>query len=116
MSIGVKTSLTSGILASIATSLCCIAPLVLLMLGISGAWISNLVALEPYSPIFIVVALTALFFAYRGIFVKKSCSSSDDKLCTKPSVSKLYKIIFFVVAIMVVLSIVAPYVILYYNS
>ena len=60
MSTNVKTSLTSGILASIAATLCCVMPFVLLMLGISGVWISYLVALEPYQPIFVAIALVAL--------------------------------------------------------
>jgi mercuric ion binding protein len=31
-------------------SACCVVPLLLVMLGISGAWIANLTALEPYKP------------------------------------------------------------------
>jgi mercuric ion transport protein len=37
-------------------------------LGFSGAWIGNLTVLEPYRPIFIGVALVALFFAWRRIY------------------------------------------------
>ncbi|MBI4487071.1 MAG: hypothetical protein HY655_13765, partial [Acidobacteria bacterium] len=35
-----------GGLAAILASTCCLGPLVLLMLGFSGAWIGNLTALE----------------------------------------------------------------------
>ena len=115
MSINVKTSLTSGGLASVAATLCCVMPFVLLMLGISGAWISYLVALEPYQPIFVAVALVALFFAYKGIFINNNLCTENDKFCAKPSVNRIYKTAFYVVAIMLVLSIVAPYAILYYN-
>ena len=115
MPVNVKTSLTSGILASTAATLCCVMPFVLLMLGISGAWISYLVALEPYQPIFVAVALVALFFAYKGIFINNNLCTENDKFCAKPSVNRIYKTAFYVVAIMVILSIVAPYIILYYN-
>jgi len=115
MSINVKTSLTSGGLASVAATLCCVMPFVLLMLGISGAWISYLVALEPYQPIFVAVALVALIFAYKGIFINNNLCTENDKFCAKPSVNRIYKTAFYVVAIMLVLSIVAPYAILYYN-
>jgi len=115
MPVNVKTSLTSGILASTAATLCCVMPFVLLMLGISGAWISYLVALEPYQPIFVAVALAALFFAYKGIFINIDHCTENDKFCAKPSVNRIYKTAFYVVAIMVTLSIVAPYLILYYN-
>jgi mercuric ion transport protein len=36
-----------GILAALAASSCCIAPLVLFALGVSGAWIANLSQLAP---------------------------------------------------------------------
>src|SRR5579859_5325518 len=54
--------LWAGVLAAAVGSLCCVAPLVLLTLGISGAWIGQLTALEPYRPIFIAVAT-----AFMGI-------------------------------------------------
>ena len=37
----------AGGLAAIGASLCCLAPLVLITLGISGAWMSSLTAMEP---------------------------------------------------------------------
>ncbi len=115
MPVNVKTSLTSGVLASVAATLCCVMPFVLLMLGIGGVWIGYLVTLEPYQPIFIAVALVALFFAYKGIFINNNDCSENDKFCANPSVNRLYKITFYIVAITLILSIVAPYVILYYN-
>ena len=56
-------ALAAGGLAAILASTCCLGPLLLITLGFSGAWIGNLTALEPYRPIFIGVALVALFFA-----------------------------------------------------
>ena len=58
----------AGGTAAILASTCCLGPLVLVTLGISGAWIGNLTATEPYRPIFSGVALVALLFALRGIF------------------------------------------------
>lgn len=89
MSEKVTVPLISGLVAGIAASLCCVAPLVLLFLGFTGAWISNLTVLEPYRPIFIVVALSALLVAYFQIFtatVNKACAE-DQVLCktTKPA-------------------------------
>ena len=37
-----------GMLGALAASSCCILPLALFTLGISGAWIANLTALAPY--------------------------------------------------------------------
>src|SRR3546814_16397700 len=41
---------TGGVLGAIAALSCCIMPLALFALGISGAWIANLTALAPYQP------------------------------------------------------------------
>ena len=46
-------ALFGGVIAAIATSLCCIGPLVLVMLGVSGAWVANLAVLEPIRPYFV---------------------------------------------------------------
>lgn len=54
-------ALFAGGLAAILASTCCLGPLILVALGFSGAWIRNLTALEPYRPIFIGVALVAMF-------------------------------------------------------
>ncbi|MBL1433263.1 MAG: mercury transporter MerT [Gammaproteobacteria bacterium] len=64
-----KSSLIVGLLAGLAASACCAGPLILLMLGISGSWIGNLSALEPYRPFFILLAAIFLGLAYRKIFI-----------------------------------------------
>ena len=48
-----------GIVGAIIAASCCVVPLVLVTLGVSGAWISSLTALEPYKPYFLTV--TAMF-------------------------------------------------------
>ena len=48
-----------GMLGALAASSCCILPLVLFSLGVSGAWIGNFTRLAPYQPFF--VAATVLF-------------------------------------------------------
>src|SRR5260370_30574653 len=67
--------LIAGILSAIGASICCVGPLVLLALGVSGAWIGSLTALEPYRPIFIGLTMLFLGFAfYRLYFVRPACS------------------------------------------
>ena len=56
--------LAAGGVAALLASACCLGPLVLITLGVSGAWISNLAALEPYRPLFIGVALVAMFYMH----------------------------------------------------
>ncbi|PAU77101.1 mercuric transport protein [Halovibrio salipaludis] len=100
--------LAAGGIAAILASACCLGPLVLIMLGVSGAWIGNLTALEPYRPIFIGIALVAMFFAWRRIFrAREACE--PDEVCAVPRVRMAYKAIFWVVAVLVLLALVFPY-------
>jgi mercuric ion transport protein len=101
--------LAAGGLAAILASTCCLGPLVLVALGFSGAWIGNLTALEPYRPIFIGLALMALFFAGRRIF-RPAHACKPGEACAIPQVRTAYKLIFWIVAVLVVLAFAYPYV------
>ena len=103
-----KGSLIAGLLAGITASICCVGPLVLLMLGISGSWISNLSALEPYRPFFIGVAIVFLWLAYRKIYRKqKSCNT--NAVCATQQGQRIQHILFWVIAILIALSISFPW-------
>jgi mercuric ion transport protein len=101
-------ALAAGGLAAILASICCLGPLVLITLGFSGVWIGNLTVLEPYRPIFIGVALVALFFAWRRIFRPTRACAPDD-LCATPQVRTAYKVIFWIVAVLALIALVFPY-------
>lgn len=60
-----KGTLIAGLLAGFTAAACCAGPLLLIMLGISGSRIGSLRALEPYRPLFIVLAVVFLGRAYR---------------------------------------------------
>lgn len=104
-----KGTLLAGGLAAILASTCCLGPLVLVTLGVSGAWIGNLTILEPYRPIFIGVALVALYFAWRRIF-RPVQECEPGEVCAVPQIRVTYKIIFWVVAALVLVALAFPYV------
>lgn len=56
-------SLSAALAAAGAASFCCTIPLVLVSLGVGGAWVGSLTALAPYRWIFVTVALVALTYA-----------------------------------------------------
>ena len=68
-------ALLVGGLAAILASTCCLGPLVLVALGLSGVWIGNLTLLEPYRPLFIAGSLVALFFAGGSSFGPRTHAS-----------------------------------------
>lgn len=102
-------ALAAGGIAALLASTCCLGPLALVALGFSGAWIGNLTGLEPYRPLFIGTALLALFFAGRRIFrPPKVCRPGD--VCAVPRVKAIYRLVFWIVAALVLVAMAFPYV------
>ncbi|MGE4367177.1 mercuric ion transporter MerT [Thermomonas sp.] len=104
-----RTALLAGGLAALLASTCCLGPLVLITLGVSGAWIGNLAVLEPYRPLFIGIALLAMLFAYRRIF-RPAQACAPGAACAVPQVRGTYRRIFWIVAALVVIALGFPYV------
>jgi len=103
-----KGTLIAGLIAGITASACCIGPLVLLMLGISGSWISNLTALEPYRPIFIGITLLFLGLAFCKLYlVPQSCAV--DTPCAQPENLRKQRVLFWLVTAVIALMIAFPW-------
>jgi mercuric ion transport protein len=80
-----------GVLGAFLASACCIGPLVLLTLGISGAWIGNLTALEPYKPVFAVIALGFIAAGFRQVYFRKPTVCEPGSYCARPASSRITK-------------------------
>src|SRR5215469_6337239 len=57
-----------GILAGLAAASCCVVPFLLFLAGISGAWIANLTALEPYRPYFAGIAIGGIGYGFYRVY------------------------------------------------
>jgi mercuric ion transport protein len=101
-----KQSLVAGVLAALGASVCCVGPLLLVTLGVGGAWIGTLVRFEPYRPIF--VGLTVLFFgvAYWRLYRDRACDAGAS--CGDPRTLRRQRITFWSVAMLVSLLIATP--------
>ena len=103
--------LIGGIAAVIAASLCCVAPLVLVLMGIGGAWIANLAVFEPYRPLFLGVGIVFMVLAYRKIYGAPAAQDcTPGSLCALPQTNRVYKVLFWVVAAVMTLALVFPYI------
>ena len=84
--------------AAIGASLCCVGPLVLVTLGIGGAWISSLSKLEPLRPLFIVATLGLLAWAWHKLYrAPEVCEPGTS--CADPKVRLRQRLIFWVVSV-----------------
>lgn len=104
-----RAALAAGGIAAVLASACCAGPLVLVMLGVSGAWIGNLTLLEPYRPLFIGAALIALAVAWRRIY-RPAADCKPGEACAIPRMRTGYRVLFWVVALLVAAAIAFPYV------
>jgi mercuric ion transport protein len=57
-------ALLGAVLAAVGASVCCVVPLLLVLAGISGAWITNLTALDAWRPWFSAITLLCLAWAF----------------------------------------------------
>lgn len=106
-------ALVAGGVAAILASTCCLGPLLLVMLGFSGAWIGKLRVMEPYSQYFLALALLAMVFAYRRIY-RPVQDCAPGEICAIPQVRVTYKVIFWMVAALILVAIVYPFVVPYF--
>ena len=105
-----KATLTGGLIAAILASVCCVGPLVLVMIGVSGAWISNLTLLEPYRLVFAGVALVFMGLAWHRIYRAPAAAECEPgTMCALPQTNRVYRVMFWVVSALVLLALVFPY-------
>jgi mercuric ion transport protein len=97
-----------GILAALAAASCCVVPFALFMLGIGGAWISNLTALEPYQPIFAAVTLGFLGYGFYLVYRKPKAACAEDSYCAKPSSGRTTKIGLWTATVVVIIALGFP--------
>jgi mercuric ion transport protein len=98
-----------GILGALAASSCCILPLVLFSVGISGAWIANLTALAPYKPYFAGGTLALLGYGYYLVYVKPKQACADGS-CARALPNRLVKSSLWIATALVVVALAFDYV------
>lgn len=104
-----RAALMTGGVAAVFASVCCLGLLVLIRIGLGGAWLADLAALEPYRPAFIAVALAALVLAYQRVYRPvERCKPGE--VCAVPGVRHAYRTLFCVVAALVAVAMDFPYV------
>jgi mercuric ion transport protein len=80
-----------GLVGALAASSCCILPLVLFGLGVSGAWIGNFTRLAPYQPYFLAVTIGCLGYGYWLVYRSTKLACADGDACARPLPNRLVK-------------------------
>jgi mercuric ion transport protein len=109
--------LIGAIISVVAASLCCVGPLVLMALGVSGAWMGSMTVLEPYRPIFMILVFGFLGTAFYKTYRKpKREDCAEESCCAYPSRDRLNKAALWTVALLVVGFLAVPYVVPYLTA
>jgi mercuric ion transport protein len=74
-----------GVLSALAASSCCILPLTVFSLGVSGAWIGNLTQLAPYQPCFMLATIVFLACGYWLVFRSSKLACANSEVCARPA-------------------------------
>jgi mercuric ion transport protein len=89
-------SLLAGAAAAFGASACCAGPLLLVVLGVGGAWGSRLAALQPFQPLFVAISIAFFAVAFRRLYAgSEECAVG--KTCAAPSSRHRQRFIFWVV-------------------
>src|SRR6267154_678873 len=91
-----------GLLGALAASSCCILPLALFGLGVSGAWIGNFTRLAPYQPYFIAATLAFLGYGYWLVYRSSRRACADGEACARPLSNRIIKTSLILATILVV--------------
>ena len=99
-----------ALLSSLLASTCCVLPLVLVLAGVTGAWIAQLQALKPVTPY--AIALTVALLAWAGWLVFRPARACDraDASCatTRPLIRRVWMAAALFIALLLGFPLIAP--------
>ena len=100
-------SMAAGLASALGASACCVLPLALVSVGLGGAWIAQLRALERFAPVFMVLAVTAFAYAFYRLYLRPA-PCAPDTACATPPTRRRQRIAFWATLVMAKLLILFP--------
>jgi mercuric ion transport protein len=98
-----------GIIGAVLAASCCVVPLVLVTLGVSGAWIGSLTVLEPYKPVFAVITVGLLGLGFWQVYFKPREACEEGAYCASPTAGRLTKSALWIGTVIVLLALSIDY-------
>ena len=92
------TSIAAGALSALGASVCCVLPLVLVAVGIGGAWVAQLRSLERFYPVFVGLAIGAFAYAFYRLYLRPAPCGADTA-CISPRSRRNQRIAFWLTLI-----------------
>jgi mercuric ion transport protein len=102
-----RAAAAGSVIGGVLASACCIGPLVLALLGISGAAFAR--AFEPFRPYLLVATYGLLGSAFYLTYRSGSRACGPGSACEMPRANRLGKAMLWVAAVLVVLATTFPW-------
>lgn len=102
-------ALTLAGLAALLASTCCVLPLVLVLAGVTGAWMSRLRVLEPWSNGLAALAVAALAFAAWRLWRPLAMAEGSPCATARPRLRRGFWVVALLVAVPIVVPLAAPF-------
>ena len=107
-SVAAKALSVGGVLAALGASSCCVIPFVLFGLGVSGAWIADITALEPYQPLFLGIAFACLGGGFVLVGRKSQAICAAGSYCAQPASNRIVRVGLWTSAVLIVVAVGFP--------
>ena len=99
-----------GVLGAIVLSSCCILPLALFSVGVTGAWIGNLAELYPYKLYFLLPTAGFLAGGFYLIYRKPKADACEaDGVCAVPISNRINKVALWSATALTLAALAFPY-------
>ena len=97
-----------AVLAAIGASVCCVGPLLLLSLGIGGAWMTTLTSMETVRPFFFIATLIFIGLGYRKLYlIPENCE--EGQVCAVSEVKQRQRMIFWIGSVLILMLLAFPW-------
>lgn len=90
------TAFISALVSSFLASLCCIGPLLVVVLGAGGAWASYSAFFAPYRPYMITLMGLSLCYSFYTLYLKSPAYEVENG-CVRSRVYFIQKLIFWII-------------------
>lgn len=102
-------SIVAGAVSALGASTCCVLPLALVTVGISGAWVAQLRELERFYAVFVGIAVAAFGYAFYRLYLRRAPACAPDTACAAPAVRRRQRIAFWVTLLSAKALVLSPF-------
>lgn len=107
---GIRGGMIAAVITGLLASACCVGPLILVVLGVGGAWVADLRILDPLRPWLMGAALIFLTYAHIRYWQRRR----QEAACGCPTENSHQALWLWLGTVLVAAAFIAPYALPYF--